>query len=70
MEALKHLKRLGDEAIKMESLYLELKIKKALAGDGFSGEHLLTEAESLWKDIREEYYGFLDYLQSETGLAA
>lgn len=65
-----HLRNLGDEALKIESIYLNLKIEKALTGDQFRHDALLAEAEKLWKDINEEYYSFLGFLQSDRGLAA
>lgn len=68
MEATQHLRNLGDEVIRVESLYL--KIGKALAGERFLKEKELSEAEELWKDINKEYYSFLAFLQSRDGLAA
>ncbi len=70
METIQHLRRLGDEAINMESLYLSLKIEKALSGDGFKKDRLLAQAEYLWKEIRSEYYSFLDFLQKRNYAAA
>lgn len=70
MEAIQHLKRLGDEAINMESIYLSLKIEKALKGTYFKRESLLAQAEYLWKEIRSEYYNFLDFLQKRSDKAA
>ncbi|KAA8483804.1 hypothetical protein BDE36_1724 [Arcticibacter tournemirensis] len=70
MEATQHLRNLGDEVIRVESLYLSLKIGKALAGERFLKEKELSEAEELWKDINKEYYSFLAFLQSRDGIAA
>ncbi|MGX5689072.1 hypothetical protein [Arcticibacter tournemirensis] len=70
MEATQHLRNLGDEVIRVESLYLSLKIGKVLAGERFLKEKELSEAEELWKDINKEYYSFLAFLQSRDGLAA
>ncbi|WP_374164949.1 hypothetical protein [Arcticibacter sp. MXS-1] len=70
METLQHLRRLGDEALQMESIYLSLKIEKALTGGEFEKEAALREAEELWKEIRNEYYSFLDFLQGRSNMAA
>lgn len=70
METTQHLRNLGEEVIRVESLYLSLKISKALSGDRFLKERELLEAEELWKDINKEYYSFLAFLQSREGLAA
>ena len=63
MDATKHLLALGEEAILIECIYLQLKIEKALSGEDFAREVELTEAESLWKGITHEYYDFLSLLQ-------
>jgi len=65
-----HLQALGAETLYMESLYLNLKIEKALEGENFLRENLLAEAEALWKDINKEYHLFLDFLQRKSGIAA
>lgn len=70
MEATQHLRLLGEEAINMESLYLSLKIEKALTGEHFRKDDLLKEAEELWKEIRAEYYSFLDFLHNKFDAAA
>lgn len=64
------LRQLGDEALHMESIYLTLKVEKALMGEHFKRNHLLYEAETLWNDIRSEYYSFLDFLQKKSDAAA
>lgn len=64
MEATRHLQELGQETINMESLYLSLKIEKTLNQDSFTKDAELTEAESQWKEIKEEYFGFLEFVQN------
>ena len=62
MDTTEHLRALGEETLYMENIYLNLKIEKALAGDKFDKESLLSSAESLWKEIDNEYYNFLNFL--------
>jgi len=64
MEATKHLQQLGQETINMESLYLSLKIEKTLNQENFTKDTELSEAESQWKEIREEYFNFLEFVQT------
>lgn len=70
METTQHLQALGEEALTIESLYLNLKIEKALSGENFLHENLLAEAEILWKEINSEYYSFLDFVQRKNYIAA
>lgn len=64
METTEHLQKLGEETLYLETIYLNLKIEKALQGDEFSKDELLAEAESLWKEIDTEYFDFLTFLQN------
>ncbi|WP_207426361.1 hypothetical protein [Pedobacter sp. SYSU D00535] len=70
MDSIAILRALGEETIKIESLFLELKIEKALKGVDFCRQAPLTEAENLWQLANAEYYSFLDFLQREKGVAA
>lgn len=70
MDSTEHLKALGEEALYIEMLYLNLKIEKALMGVRFRKQRLLCEAEKLWRDINTEYYSFLSYLQQKSKRAA
>jgi len=70
METTKILKAIGEETIKIESLYLNLKIEKALKGDEFKRENQLAEAEILWREADSEYYGLLSFLQLHPEIAA
>ena len=70
MDTTQHLALLGEETINAEMLYLSLKVEKALAGENFMREQLLSEAESLWKEIDNEYHTFLSFLQTSSGAAA
>jgi hypothetical protein len=63
MDTTEHLRALGEETLKMETIYLDLKIEKELCGDKFEKTSLLNEAEALWKEINAEYHGFLHFLQ-------
>ena len=65
-----HLQALGKEALYIETVYLNLKIEKALKGDDFTREAFLAEAECLWHEINTEYHGFLNYLQTSHPHAA
>jgi hypothetical protein len=64
------LKALGQETLYIETIYLNLKIERALKGDEFTREHLFQEAEHLWREIDTEYYSFLNYLQNNHQQAA
>lgn len=64
METTEHLQKLGEETLYLETIYLNLKIEKALLGDEFTKDELLAEAESLWKEIDTEYFDFLTFLQN------
>lgn len=70
MNTTEHLRQLGEETLYMETIYLNLKIEKALRGDDFTRHALLKEAETLWKDIDAEYYNFLSFLQNNHSHAA
>ena len=64
MEATKHLLELGQETINMESLYLSLKIDQTLNQESFNKDAELAEAELQWKEIKEEYFNFLEFVQN------
>ncbi|MBC7914467.1 MAG: hypothetical protein H7Y07_10135 [Pyrinomonadaceae bacterium] len=70
MKNTEHLQALGQETLYIESIYLDLKIEEALAGNDFGKSDLLLEAEKLWKDINAEYYNFLNFLQNNNLVAA
>ncbi|MBC8054626.1 MAG: hypothetical protein H7Y13_16325 [Sphingobacteriaceae bacterium] len=70
METTEHLRLLGEETLYIETIYLDLKIAKALQGDDFEREDLLNEAEALWKAIDAEYFSFLTFLHNNNKHAA
>ena len=70
MDTIEHLKALGQEILRIESLYLSLKIEKALIGTGFKRERELLIAESLFTEITNEYHSFLGFLQAKSNRAA
>ena len=70
MDTTEHLRLLGEETLYIETVYLNLKIEKALKGDDFTRDNLLEEAEALWKEIDSEYYSFLTFLQNNNKDAA
>jgi DNA-binding GntR family transcriptional regulator len=70
MDTTEHLRLLGEETLYIETVYLNLKIEKALKGDDFTRDNLLEEAEALWKEIDSEYYSFLTFLQNNNKYAA
>jgi len=65
MDFTKHLIALGEEKLKVEILYLQLRIEKALKAELFSKENLLKEAKDLLEDISKEYFNFLSAVQNK-----
>ena len=70
MDTTEHLRALGEETLYIETIYLSLKIEKALRAENFNREHLLKEAEYLWKSVNTEYHSFLNFLQTHHTQAA
>jgi hypothetical protein len=68
MDAIQHLKTLGKELLYIESVYLNLKIEKALSGKDFVKDKLLNDAETLWQEANKEYFKFLGLLKKSRGL--
>jgi hypothetical protein len=64
MDTTKLLLDLGEEAIKIEGILLDLKIEKALSPEAFDKEEQLLEAEYLWKEASKAYFEFLNHLQN------
>ena len=65
MEKKKHLLLLGDDVIEKEIVYLELRIKKALAGnEPFTNEDALILAKADWENSVNRYYTFWEGLQN------
>ncbi|WP_207533319.1 hypothetical protein [Desertivirga arenae] len=65
-----HLLALGEEKLKVEIMYLQLRIEKALKAELFNKERLLNEAKELLDDISTEYFTFLAALQMKHHSAA
>lgn len=70
MNLIQHMKELGEEKLTIELIYLQLKIEKALQGEFFKNEHLLTQSQRLFEQASDEYFAFMRILQRNNGMAA